>query len=174
VSEDKKKLVLCSGPYAYKGFRTLDANPDFKPDYCAYLPPMPRELRDGTWDEIYLIHGIEHFHRWEAKELLSQIKEALVDGGLLVMEQPNLKVIAEVFLGLREPMTEPPELSGIDAIFGDSKYENPLMAHKWGWTPDSLTKCLIQCGFEKNQIKIGEALSRSFIKGRDFRVEATK
>lgn len=171
----KERLILCSGPYVCEGFKTLDANPEFKPDYCVLLPPLPREMRNGRWDEIYLIHGIEHFAIWEAVELLPQIHEALVPGGLLVLEQPNLEVAAKVFLGLMPPMTADPLASGIKAIYGDPRFGNPLMGHKWGWTPSSLTGALIDAGFSSERIKVGEALSRKgFADGRDFRIEATK
>ena len=169
-----ERLILCAGPYIYEGFKTLDANPDYKPDYCAVLPPLPRELRDGRCQEIYLIHGIDHFYKWEAMELMAQVHEALSDGGILVMEQPNLTVVAEVMLGIREPMTENKELSGIMAIYGDPGYGNPWMCHRWGWTPDSLTSALLQCGFLPEKIKVCRAMSRPFAEGRDFRVEAKK
>jgi hypothetical protein len=90
------------------------------------------------------------------------------------LEQPNLKVAAEVFLGIRPSMTTDPANSGIAAIYGDQKYYNPLMGHKWGWTPESLVDALYASGFPKGKIKIGEGLSRPFAKGRDFRIEATK
>jgi len=132
-----EKLILCSGPGKAEGFQTLDANPAFEPDYCVSLPPFPRELRNGQWWEIYLIHGIEHFYLWEAEELIPQLYEALAPGGMLIMEQPNLDVIARVLLGQMEAMTPDKEASGIKAIYGDPKYGNPYMAHKWGWTPET-------------------------------------
>ena len=168
------KLLLCSGPFSIDGFKTLDANPEFHPDYCAVLPPLPREVREGQWSEIYLIHGIEHFYIWEVPELLTQIHEALCDGGTIIMEQPNLEVCAKVLLGLIPPMTPKPLASGIQAIYGDPQYGNPFMAHKWGWTPESLTETMIACGFDRSRVKTGKALSRTFAGERDFRLEATK
>ncbi len=167
-----EKLILCAGPFHPEGFKTLDCNPAFEPDYLVTLPPFPRELRDGRWDEIYLIHGIEHFYLWEAEELISQVYEALAPGGLFIMEQPNVKVCAEVMLGLRPPMTDNVENSGLGGIYGDPSYGNPYMGHKWGWTPDTLAAMTTKCGF--NKVKTGPALSRTFAGERDFRLEATK
>ena len=167
-----EKLILCAGPYRYEGCKTLDANPDYKPDYCAALPPIPRELRDGHWSEIFLIHGIEHFYRWECEELLCNIRECLMPGGLMVLEQPNLEFAARVLLGLEDSPTENRDASAINAIYGDPKHDNPFMAHKWGWTPATLTELVEKAGFR--EIKTGKALSRPWAKGRDFRLEATK
>jgi hypothetical protein len=166
------RLILCSGPYRYYGAKTLDANPDYQPDYCAVLPPLPRELRQGQWDEIYLFHGIEHFYVWEVPELLSQIHEALAVDGTLIMEQPNVEVAAKVMLGVLPPMTEKPEASGVNAIYGDPAHQNPWMTHKWGWTPETLRDACVTAGF--SVVKAGRALSRPFAEGRDFRIEATK
>jgi SAM-dependent methyltransferase len=175
LSTLKERLILCAGPYIYEGFKTLDANSDYKPDFCAVLPPLPRELRDGRWDEIYLIHGIEHFHVWEARELIKQIHEALAPGGLMVLEQPNIEIAAKVMLGLMESMTpHDPAGSGMNAIYGDPRYENPWMSHKWGWTPTTLKTLVAECGFPEDQIKVGKSLSRVIAIGRDFRLEATK
>jgi hypothetical protein len=171
---EPKRLLLCSGPAILEGFKTLDVNPDYKTDYCAYLPPLPKEVIAVQWDEIYLIHGIEHFYYWEATELIRNIYEALVPGGFAVFEQPNIKIAAEVFLGLREPMTEQPEASGINALYGDPSYGNPYMSHRWGWTPDSLRKALVDGGFQPSNVRIGNGLSRPFAGIRDFRIEATK
>jgi hypothetical protein len=172
--EEPKRLLLCSGPVVMEGFKTLDVNPDYKTHYCAYIPPLPRVVINVQWDEIYLIHGIEHFYYWEALELIRNIYDALAPGGFAVFEQPNLKVTAEIFLGLREPVTEDPKASGINAIYGDPVYGNPYMSHRWGWTPDALRQALVDVGFEPAKIKIGLGLSRSFSQERDFRIEATK
>ena len=175
MTKTAARLILCAGPYAYGDeFKTLDANPEYRPDYCETLPPLPRHLRTGEWEEIYLIHGIEHFHPWEARELLTQIYEALAPDGTLILEQPDISIAARVMLGQMEPMTAEPEASGINAIFGDPRYENPLMSHKWGWTPETLTNLLVECGFSLDRIKSCRAMSRPFAEGRDFRIEAKK
>ena len=174
MTKTRSRLMLCAGPYVYEDCKTLDANPEYRPDYCETLPPLPHYLRTGEWEEIYLIHGIEHFYLWEARELVTGCYEALAPGGILVLEQPDLMVTASVMLGLQEPMTTDPLASGINAIYGDPVYENPLMCHKWGWTPTTLTQLLTECGFAANNVKTRRALSRPFAEGRDFRIEAKK
>ncbi len=169
-----ERLILCAGPFREPECKTLDANPDYKPDYCALLPPIPRELRHGQWDEVYLIHGIEHFYQWEGVELIRNIYECLKPGGFVVLEQPNIEVCARVMLGLMESPTRDPRSSGINGIYGDPKHENPWMCHKWGWTPDTLRYAAMEGGFNADRIKTGPALSRPFAKHRDFRLEAVK
>jgi hypothetical protein len=175
--KNTSKLVLCAGPYDYgEGYTTLDVTEDCYPDYLAHLPPIPKELMTGEWKEIYLIHGIEHFHHWDALELIKNIYDALAPGGFAVFEQPNFKVCAEVYLGLRGPIIkdEPAEISGIRGIFGDHTSGNPYLNHLWGWVPETLKEAIVSCGFSEEKVKVGKALSRPFIVDRDFRIEATK
>lgn len=167
-----EKLILCAGPANYgPDYKTHDGLPEFGTDYCFTLPPIPWELRQGQWAEIYLIHGIEHFYLWDAMILLSNMHEALAPGGLLVMEQPNLKTCCEVYLGLKKPMTKIESHSGIGGIYGGP---TPFLAHKYGWTPETLTEACISVGFSPEKIKTGPGLAHPCAYGRDFRVEATK
>ncbi len=166
------KLILCAGPSDYgPEFKTHDGMPEFGTDYVATLPPLPAEIMERQWDEIYLIHGIEHFYLWDAMILLSNMHEALAPGGLLVLEQPNVRTCAEVFLGLKKPMTRIEEHSGIGGIYGGP---TPFLAHKYGWTPESLTEACISVGFSPEKVKSGNGIAHPCAYGRDFRIEATK
>lgn len=164
------KLLLCAGPDKPEGYVSLDANPENNPHIVATVPPLPTAVKMFHWDLVELIHGIEHFHLWEAEQLLREIYECLAPEGVLVLEQPNIEFAAEVLLGRRAPITPTPEGSDMWAFYGDPSHRNPLMGHHWGWTPTTLTKALRKAGFEK----ITVVPAHYHYRERDFRVEAVK
>ena len=143
-----KKLLLCSGgilsPYGQDGWFRVDGNPMYDPDLVATLPPIPDVLREmGPWDRIALIHGIEHFYRWNAVALVKQCREILVPGGQLILEQPNL---ATCIVRNDSEM----ELRG---IYGETAFCDPAMIHRFGYTPESLTKMVRRTGFATTVIE---------------------
>ena len=162
--------MLCSGGYKLDGFTTLDCNPKCEPDIVGRLPEFKLGSLGTQWDEIYLIHGIEHFTARDGCLLLADIHSALAPGGTAILEQPNLESIAKAILGM-ETYTDEWERSTLWALYGEPS-DDPGMAHKWSYTPSLLCSLLEQCGFSADKIKVGAP--RSHIAGRDFRVEATK
>lgn len=168
----KHKLMLCSGPHKEPGIMTLDVDPRCEPDILAQLPYFPLKSIRSDWDEIYLIHGIEHFYLWDAKTLARNVYGALRDGGTFIMEQPNLEFAAKVVLGMTKAEGDLKKRCGMWALYGSPENSSEGMAHRWAYTPDTLTDLLAECGFKRENIKRGAALSH--IADRDFRIEATK
>ena len=150
----------------------LDADPANGPDIVARVPPLPDEVKHTVWDRIEMIHFIEHLHQWEADELLEQLYGVLRPGGLLVLEQPNIEYCARVLLGLESAPPGPASAFGLWGFYGDPRSQNPLMTHRWGYTPQSLEEALVKAGFERERIVHGPARQHSAL--RDFRIEAVK
>lgn len=165
-----QKLLLCAGVHHPAGWKTHDATGG---DFQAVIPPLPPEIKAIEWDQIELIHGIEHFFPWQAKQLLAEIRQVLKPGGLLVLEQPDLEVCVRNLLA---PETVPaPSFPGqfdIAGIYGDPTQTegNPFMAHKWGWTPKTLIAAVLDAGFSKAEVMP----AHYHVPWRDFRVEAIK
>lgn len=166
------KLLLCSGPTRPDGFVRLDANPEHEPDILAALPPLPVEAK-GPWDEIDLIHGIEHFWLWDAAPLLRDCFDALCPGGVLVLEQPNIEAAARVLLGQEVPAYGGVLESAMWPLYGDPAHRDPLYMHRWGYTPATLVN-LLQCLSPWSRIEVKLQQFHAYAAGRDFRVEATK
>lgn len=167
-----KKLLLCAGPTRPAGYVRLDANPEHDPDILAALPPLPAEAR-GPWDEIALIHGIEHFWRWDAGALLVDLHAALRPGGKLVLEQPNLEAAARVLLGLEAPQYKGLLESAMWPIYGDPAHRDPGYCHRWGYTPETLRDLLREVA-PWSRIDVLPQQFHAYALGRDFRVEATR
>lgn len=169
-----RKLLLCCGPTRPEGYVRLDANPKHEPDILASLPPLPAEVWErGPWDVVELIHGIEHFYLWEAAPLLRDCYAALRSGGVLVLEQPNLKAAARVLLGLDPPQYRGVLESAMWPLYGDPAHLDPGYMHKWGYDPESLVALLREVA-PWSSIRVLPQRYHAYAAGRDFRVEATR
>ncbi len=165
------KLLLLSGAIRREGWRTLDADPAHHADYVRSIPPL--NMPPESCEEIELCHGISHFFQWEAAQLLREAHAALISGGRLILEQPNLLFAAEVLTGARPRI--PGTVEGqcdMWPIYGDPTRQETLYGHKWGWSPETLTRALVEAGFAARNIWQTAALTH--VPGRDFRIEAVK
>lgn len=163
------KLELCAGRKR-DGWVTLDANG--RCDVTATIPPLPPSVRDTRWDEIRLIHGIEHFYRWDVPTLLESIHSVLAPGGLLVLEQPNIEYAAKVLLGQVEKPKGHRDQFDMWPLYGDPSHRTDLYSHRWGYSPRTLTQDLVDAGFRREDVRAGRA--RSHFPVRDFRIEARR
>lgn len=167
------KLLLCCGPTRPAGYVRLDVNPAHAPDILAEIPPLPPEVRDTQWDVVELIHGIEHFWRWDAGPLLKAIHEVLRPCGVLVLEQPDILVAARVLAGTQRSPTPDPIKSTMWPLYGDPSHRDSGFCHRWGWTPATLTSILRETA-PWSSIRVLPQQHHVHAMGRDFRVEATK
>lgn len=154
-----KRLMLCAGPVRREGWKTLDSNAAFGPDYLATIPPLPASVTRQQWDEIEWIHGITSFYPWEAKQLLTDLRAVLVPGGKLVLEQPDASTVAAAVL-------TDPDL--VRWFFGDPAFRNPAHMNKWAYSPETLYALLREAGFER----IVQTAALHHEPARDFRLEA--
>lgn len=123
----------------------LAHNPDAprEPDILCDARHIP--LDDGVADEVMAIHLLEHFYVWEAYDALREWWRLLRPGGRLVLELPDLeKCCRNILNGVRE---KAPGQLGMWGLYGDPRLENPLMCHRWAWTPKSLKSALGEVGF---------------------------
>ena len=115
-------------------------------------------FEDNYADEILTVHVIEHFYQWEAEDVLLEWLRVLKPGGKMVVECPNLLIACEEILKNPQQATGPgPEgQRTMWALYGDPAWQDPLMCHKWLYTPDSLGQLLIQCGLENIAVEVAQ------------------
>jgi ubiquinone/menaquinone biosynthesis C-methylase UbiE len=110
-----------------------------EPDVDADVRELPFENEYA--DEVMAIHLIEHFYLWEAPGVLMEWKRILKDGGKLILECPDILKAAKFLLeGSKDNYSMWP-------LYGDPSHMDPLMCHKWGYTPDSLKRLMEFVGF---------------------------
>jgi predicted SAM-dependent methyltransferase len=141
------------------GWFRVDSNKAFEPDLVASVPPIPDAVRKaGPWEIIGLIHGIEHFYVWDAFELVKQCHSILEPNGQMILEQPNLEACMASF-GSPESML---------GIYGEQSYRDPALAHRYGYTPKTLTNMVLRAGFSRAVIEPAQFHRPE----RDFRLVA--
>jgi len=143
-----------------------------RPDVLCDLRRL-HSFADDSADEILSVHVIEHFWRWEVKAILAEWIRILKPGGKMVIECPNLLSACEELL--RQPSVasgEGPEgQRSMWVFYGDPKWQDPLMVHRWGYSPESLTKLLVEMGLTQVQQEPAQFKLRE---PRDMRVVGYK
>jgi hypothetical protein len=137
-----------------EGWKTLDANPDYRPDFLAKLPPLPHAVKTVAWDAIHWIHGIGSLYPWEAEPLLLELRDVLAPDGCLTLEQPDFSKA----------------IQRVDWVYGDPAFKDPLHMVRWGYTPESLASLLRRAGFR--HVDVLPAVYHN--PARDFRIDAYK
>ena len=92
-----KKLHLGCGTKHLEGYTNIDIR---------YLPGVDevnnirflRNYKENSVDEIYACHVLEHFGRWEYKEVLKRWFQILKPGGQLRLAVPNFSAICSYYL----------------------------------------------------------------------------
>lgn len=150
--DGSKRLNLGCGDKILKGYINVDfaeSRKGNKPDVIADLRSL--DFGEAYADEILAVHVIEHFYPWEAEDLLKHWKDVLKPSGLIVLECPNILTAAQMLLKNPEIAARASGKDGQMAmwpLYGDPSWRDPLMCHRWGYTPTTLIELLQKCGFK--------------------------
>lgn len=144
------RLNLGCGDKLLEGY----INVDLADNRHAKPPDVISDIRDlsafpdNYADEILSVHVIEHFYYWEVPGILREWVRILQPGGVLVLETPDLLNACREILDNPETATDPGPAGrmGIWPLYGDPGWKDPLMCHRWLYTPESLGRLLSQCG----------------------------
>jgi len=120
-----------------------------KPDVLCDLHALPM-FGDNSADEILSVHVVEHFWRWEVLDVLREWARVLKPGGRMVLECPNLVSACQAFLGDPDGASGPGQEGQrtMWVFYGDPQWKDPLMIHRWGYTPESLKSLLSEVGLK--------------------------
>ena len=169
------KLNLGCGDKIIPGYINVDIDSerysDKKPDILCDIKKLT--FNDNYADEILSVHVIEHFWRWEALDVLKEWVRVLRPGGKMIIECPNLKSACEEFLknpdGFSGPGAEGQRTMWV--FYGDPKWKDPLMVHRWGYTPNSLGRLMHEAGLVNLR---QEAAEFKLKEPRDMRIVGEK
>lgn len=91
----------------------------------------------------------------------------------MILECPNLITACEEFLKNPDKGSQP-SIEGQKTMwvfYGDPRWKDPLMVHRWGYTPNSLGDLMRSCGL--NAIR-QEAAQFKLREPRDMRITGIK
>lgn len=143
-------LNLGCGDKILPGYINVDIAPTrrgHEPDVLCDLHKLTFD--DGSADEILSVHVVEHFWRWDVVDVLKEWARVLRPGGKIILECPNLAQACREFLANPVPGAS----QGKDGqrtmwvFYGDPTWRDPLMVHRWGYTPESLSAVMEEAGF---------------------------
>lgn len=170
---ERIRLDIGAGHKREEGWTTLDnatkraldgaTVAEFKPDIECDITKIP--LPDNYADEVRAIHVIEHFWAWEALDVLKEWIRVLKPGGEIALECPCLDKV----LQLAQVPDCPPQYVHW-ALYGDPKYKEPAMMHRWAYTRLQLAKIMAQAGL----IGIRQEPPRFHVLIRDMRMVGVK
>ena len=134
----------------YVNVDTVDERAGRAPDVQCDIRSLA-VFQDNTADEILAVHVVEHFWRWEVVDLLKEWVRVLKPGGKMVLECPNLLSACQELL--KDPDRNAAASSAgqrtMWVFYGDPAWKDPLMTHRWGYTPRSLAEVMFQAGLTK-------------------------
>ena len=101
-----RKLNLGAGATKIEGVETHDINGEFSCDHSFDLRKAPWPIDDGTFDEVYLFHTIEHIEKCFHKNVYQEIWRILKPGGLFLMSYPEFEIIAQYWMENKQGQRE--------------------------------------------------------------------
>lgn len=138
-------------------------------DVVSDLRRLP--FADGYADVMVAIHVLEHFYEWEAADVLREWQRVLKPGGLLVLELPSMdKIIVYLIDCLQKQGGKINMQMSWWGMYGDPRYQDPVMVHRWGYTQQMLRSLLETVGF----VSVQAEAPRYHVKMRDMRMTARK
>ena len=128
----------------------LDLDPEASPDVVASITDVGPI---GPFSIVYSSHVLEHVYPHETLQALRESQRVLGDGGYAVHIVPDLEGIQATDAVVYESPAGP--VTGLDMIYGMKSMvaKQPYMAHKNGFTKDSLEAALREAGFSKVLVK---------------------
>jgi predicted SAM-dependent methyltransferase len=134
----------------------FDIDESVNPDIQGTLTDMSL-VDSSSVDAIFSSHNIEHIFAHEVPIALREFNRVLKDDGIVVITCPDLQSVCEAVAQnkLLEPLYVSPAgpISPIDILYGYRPYianGNVYMAHKCGFTYDTLVGSFYEAGFKSN------------------------
>lgn len=130
------RLDVGAGPYPKAGFTPVDPYVEtggLKAEMWDLGVP------DGSVEEIYSSHALEHVSKHDVPRTLAEWRRALRPGGRLTLEVPDLLWVCRNFL------VHPEDNWHMDTIFGLQTHDGEY--HKTGFTAEILERKVRDAGF---------------------------
>ncbi|MGD0430343.1 MAG: methyltransferase domain-containing protein [Acetobacteraceae bacterium] len=131
----------------------LDIDPEVHPDFVASMTDMTI-IPDNEIDAVYSSHNIEHLYPHDVPLALREMLRVLKPTGFALIKLPDLQEVARhVAEGkLEDPLylSSVGPIAPLDIMYGHRPSlagGNEFMAHRTGFTGETLAAALIRAGF---------------------------
>lgn len=140
----------------------LDIDPQVAPDILASITDLS-QIPSSSIDAVWSSHNLEHLHAFEVPTALAELQRVLKPDGFLLATLPDLGAIARHLLhgDLEDTLyhSAAGPIAALDILFGHQASiaaGKTYMAHRTGFTSDSLGRALIAAGFTSVSIHEGK------------------
>lgn len=115
-------------------------------------------IKSNRFDEVRCWQTLEHLSPRDAAWALEEFRRVLKKGGILDIEVPHLDWLARQYAA--EKITFEDFLQNVygEVLARDLFDDGDLMVHRYGYSPESLTKALADSGFDPIEPVKGAAL----------------
>ena len=127
-------------------------------------------IESDSADAVAAIHVLEHFYVWEVPALLTEWKRILKPGGKMILELPCADKVFGYVVQCIQKGESMAEFMTLYALYGDPKYKDPVMCHRWIWFTEPLHRMLESVGMRE----ITDCDPRYHFPFRDMRIESLK
>jgi SAM-dependent methyltransferase len=175
IAASPLRLNLGCGDKHLPGYVNVDvaaSRAGVRPDVQCDLRELKSFATDSA-DEVLAVHVVEHFWRWEIVDVLREWLRTLKPGGQMIVECPNLLEACRALL--EDPVNGAQPGPGgqrtMWVFYGDPAWRDPLMCHRWNYTPQSL-KALME---ESGLVRVRQEPARFKLREpRDMRIVGEK
>lgn len=136
-----------------------DIDPNVKPDVIGDITQMDAVASDSV-DAVWSSHNLEHLYPHQVETALKEFYRVLKRGGFVLITLPDLQVVARFVAEgkLEDPIYQSPvgPISALDILYGyrpDLEKGNTFMAHKTGFTVETLARKLSHAGFQQVDVE---------------------
>lgn len=156
-----KRLPACFHRPGWREVR-FDIDPQVKPDIVGSITDLSM-IPDASIDAIWSSHNLEHLHPFEVPAALAEFRRVLRPDGFALITLPDLRAVARHIASgdLAAPLYQSPAgpIGALDVLFGHQasiRAGNAYMAHRTGFTSDTLGKALVEAGFDEVRVHEGK------------------
>jgi hypothetical protein len=138
------KLNLGCGKGHKDGYTNIDIVPPC--DLLLDIRKIGRVFESRSIEEILIIHVLGYLNLWEVKDFLETSYSLLQKNGLLIIETPNLQVVAtDILANTKDAIEMMRPIYGFDRNDVIGRYD--FATYKTGWWPSLLWGELTRVGF---------------------------
>ena len=131
----------------------LDIDPAVEPDILGDIRDM-NQVASNSFDALWSSHNVEHLYAHEVPLALGEFFRVIKPGGYALVTLPDIQAVAAAVAqgNLEGVLYQSPEgpISAIDILWGHRPpiaAGNTFMAHKTGFTGETLKRHLMNAGF---------------------------
>jgi predicted SAM-dependent methyltransferase len=150
-AKSARRLNVGAGRHPLPYWTNCDADPNIPADLHFTAPPLP--FADGSLDDIYAGHFIEHLTPEDARLFLAECFRCLSPGGRLGIVVPDTREIMRRYLAgapdeMEYPQGEWSKVADLDAVCRLFLYSTAQDSpHKWSFDADSLRRVMTEADF---------------------------